>query len=86
MPTHHRQQTQPTKRSQASDARMREMQQRLDSTEARQNTIISFLGRVAHNPGVLQQVCSLFMLFRNLQERASACLLPAAWCLVCAPG
>jgi hypothetical protein len=35
---------------------MRELQQRLDSTEARQNTIISFLGRVAHNPAVLQQL------------------------------
>jgi hypothetical protein len=35
---------------------MRDMQQRLEATESRQNTIISFLGRVAHNPAVLQQL------------------------------
>ncbi|KAI8467345.1 MAG: hypothetical protein J3K34DRAFT_37862 [Monoraphidium minutum] len=41
---------------QASDARMRDLQQRLESTESRQNTIINFLGRVAHNPAVLQEL------------------------------
>jgi hypothetical protein len=35
---------------------MRDLQQRLDATESRQNTIINFLGRVAHNPAVLQQL------------------------------
>lgn len=35
---------------------MREMQQRLEATESRQNMMISFLGRVAHNPAVLQQL------------------------------
>eukprot|EP00775_Hariotina_reticulata_P013684 gene13684-13806_t len=43
---------------QAADQRMREMQGRLDTTEQRQNTIVSFLARVAQNPAVLQQMVS----------------------------
>jgi CHASE3 domain sensor protein len=43
---------------QAADQRMREMQDRLDTTEQRQNTIVSFLARVAQNPAVLQQMVS----------------------------
>lgn len=48
--------TPPTPLPQANDARVRDLQQRLDSTESRQQTIINFLGRVAHNPAVLQQL------------------------------
>ncbi|GBF96308.1 heat shock factor [Raphidocelis subcapitata] len=40
----------------ASDARMRDMQVRLDATEARQATMISFIGRVAANPAALTQL------------------------------
>eukprot|EP00878_Enallax_costatus_P011274 GHUV01011771.1.p1 GENE.GHUV01011771.1~~GHUV01011771.1.p1 ORF type:complete len:296 (+),score=79.34 GHUV01011771.1:324-1211(+) len=44
---------------QATDQRMREMQDRLETTEDRQNTIIGFLARVAQNPTVLQQMVSV---------------------------
>lgn len=38
---------------------MREMQDRLETTEQRQNTIVGFLARVAQNPTVLQQMVSV---------------------------
>lgn len=44
---------------QASDQRMRDMMDRLESTENRQNTIVSFLARLAQNPTVLQQMVSV---------------------------
>jgi hypothetical protein len=37
---------------------MRELQQRLSATEARQSTMISFIGRVAANPSALQQLAA----------------------------
>lgn len=44
---------------QASEQRMRDMMDRLESTENRQNTIVSFLARLAQNPTVLQQMVSV---------------------------
>jgi heat shock transcription factor len=44
---------------QAAEQRMRNMQERLETTEDRQNTIIGFLARVAQNPTVLQQMVSV---------------------------
>jgi hypothetical protein len=44
---------------QSSDQRIREMQQRVEATEQRQNTIVNFLARVAQNPTVLQQMVSV---------------------------
>lgn len=38
---------------------MRDMMDRLDSNEQRQNTIVSFLARLAQNPTVLQQMVSV---------------------------
>lgn len=45
--------------TQTADSRIRDLQLRLDSTEARQNTIVNFLARVAQNPTVLQQMVSV---------------------------
>lgn len=45
--------------AQAAEQRMRDMQQRLETTEDRQNTIVGFLARVAQNPAVLQQMVSV---------------------------
>ncbi|WIA09074.1 hypothetical protein OEZ85_008488 [Tetradesmus obliquus] len=44
---------------QAADQRMRDMHERLESQEQRQNTIVNFLARVAQNPTVLQQMVSV---------------------------
>ena len=44
---------------QGSDQRIRELQQRVESTEQRQSTIVNFLARVAQNPTVLQQMVSV---------------------------
>lgn len=44
---------------QASEQRMRDMMDRLETTENRQNTIVSFLARLAQNPTVLQQMVSV---------------------------
>jgi hypothetical protein len=44
---------------QAADQRMREMHERMESQEQRQNTIVNFLARVAQNPTVLQQMVSV---------------------------
>jgi hypothetical protein len=44
---------------QAADQRMREMHDRLETQEQRQNTIVNFLARVAQNPTVLQQMVSV---------------------------
>ncbi|KAF6266656.1 hypothetical protein COO60DRAFT_1623446 [Scenedesmus sp. NREL 46B-D3] len=44
---------------QAADQRMRDMHDRLETQEQRQNTIVSFLARVAQNPTVLQQMVSV---------------------------
>lgn len=38
---------------------MREMVERVETTEAQQSTIISFLARVAQNPAVLQQMVAV---------------------------
>jgi hypothetical protein len=38
---------------------MRDMVDRLDNNEQRQNTIISFLARLAQNPTVLQQMVTV---------------------------
>jgi hypothetical protein len=42
--------------TQSSDEKLRSLQTRLESTEQRQQTIISFLARVAQNPAILQQM------------------------------
>eukprot|EP00879_Flechtneria_rotunda_P014859 GHRR01015526.1.p1 GENE.GHRR01015526.1~~GHRR01015526.1.p1 ORF type:complete len:225 (+),score=61.26 GHRR01015526.1:360-1034(+) len=44
---------------QAADQRLRDMQERLEVNENRQNTIIGFLARVAQNPTILQQMVSV---------------------------
>jgi hypothetical protein len=44
---------------QAADQRMRDMHDRMEAQEQRQNTIVNFLARVAQNPTVLQQMVSV---------------------------
>lgn len=44
---------------QAMEQRMRDMAERVESTEHRQNAITTFLARVAQNPSVLQQMMSV---------------------------
>lgn len=71
---------------QATDQRLREMQERLETTEDRQNTIVGFLARVAQNPAVLQQMVSVAQSTglqrlgnkHSCESQQAACKLPAA--------
>jgi hypothetical protein len=61
---------------QATDSRMRDLQQRLSATEARQSTMISFIGRVAANPAALQQLVSAAAAAHAAAPAAHAALVP----------
>eukprot|EP00882_Tetradesmus_deserticola_P032703 GHRQ01037247.1.p1 GENE.GHRQ01037247.1~~GHRQ01037247.1.p1 ORF type:complete len:129 (-),score=43.42 GHRQ01037247.1:256-642(-) len=63
---------------QAADARMRDMHDRLETQEQRQNTIVNFLARVAQNPTVLQQMVSVAQ-SAGLQRLSSQRGGAAAW-------
>jgi hypothetical protein len=62
---------------------MRDMMDRLESTENRQNTIVSFLARLAQNPTVLKQMVSVAQnvgLQRSLNDGRNGGEASHSWC------